>query len=370
MNNEKKGFDWGRSAAILICLAFAAAAAYLFFKYLLSILLPFAVGALIAAAVSPLAKKISERSRISHRAATAVLVFLLLVTVFLCVGLTAKRLICELGELAAGIGEDGDPISRFIGDVAAFINGLGEKLSTALRTDAMRRISADSIDAFLSGIVQNTADAISAFLSNTVSSVASSLPKTLFAVAVTVISAFYFALDREKISAAFFSIMPERSRGFLRGMKKEAAQTAGRYLRAFSLLLLIMFLVLFVGLTIIGAEYALLLAAITAIVDILPVLGVGTVLVPWSVISYISGDISRGTAILILYVAVIILRQFIEPKIIGKSLGIHPLLSLFSMYVGLRVFGVIGIILAPALVAGLRTLKDAGLSGDDISQTP
>ena len=153
-------------------------------------------------------------------------------------------------------------------------------------------------------------------------------------------------------------------------MKKEAAQTAGRYLRAFSLLLLIMFLVLFVGLTIIGAEYALLLAAITAIVDILPVLGVGTVLVPWSVISYISGDISRGTAILILYVAVIILRQFIEPKIIGKSLGIHPLLSLFSMYVGLRVFGVIGIILAPALVAGLRTLKDAGLSGDDISQTP
>ena len=120
----------------------------------------------------------------------------------------------------------------------------------------------------------------------------------------------------------------------------------------------------------IGAEYALLLAAITAIVDILPVLGVGTVLVPWSVISYISGDISRGTAILILYVAVIILRQFIEPKIIGKSLGIHPLLSLFSMYVGLRVFGVIGIILAPALVAGLRTLKDAGLSGDDISQTP
>ncbi len=368
MNNEKKSFDWGRAAAILICLAFAASAVYLFLKYLLSILLPFAVGALIAAAVSPLAKKISEHSKISHRAANAILVFLLLVTVFLCVGLAAKRLICELGELASGIGEDGDPISRFIGDIAELINGLGDKLSTALRTDAMRRVSADSIDAFLSGIVKNAADGISTFLSSTVSSIASSLPKLLFAIAVTVITAFYFALDREKISVAFSGIMPEKFRGLWRGMKKEAAQTAGRYLRAFSLLLLIMFSVLFLGLTIIGAEYALLLAAVTAVVDILPVLGVGTILVPWSVISYISGNISRGTAILILYVAVIILRQFLEPKIIGKSLGIHPLLSLFAMYLGIRVFGVIGVILAPALVAGLRTLKDAGLSENDISQ--
>ena len=369
MNDEKNGFEWKRTAAILICLAFGAAAVYLFFKHLLPILLPFAIAALIAAAVYPIAQKISEHSRVPKRVAAAVLVFLLLVAVSLALWLAAKRLATELGELAAGIGQDGDPISELIGSATDIINGISEKISAALHKDTAHRISPDSVDAFLSGIASSAADAISAFLSKTLSSVASSLPKLLLAIAVTVISSFYFALDKEKLTASVNALLPEGVKAFMPKIKKEAAQTAGRYLRAYSLILLITFSVVFFGLTLIGTEYALLLAAVTALVDILPVLGVGTVLVPWSVISFITADLKSGIGLLILYVAVVLLRQFIEPKIIGKSLGIHPLVSLFSMYAGLRLFGVIGLLLAPAVVAGVRTLLAGVVTGEDITRT-
>lgn len=369
MNGEKKLFDWGRTAAVLICLTFGAAAVYLFLKYLLSILLPFAVAALVAAAVYPLAKKISEHSRIPRRVAAAALVLLLLVAVSLILWLAAKRLVTELGELAAGIGQEGDPISMLIGKASSLINGMSERLSSALQRENPHRISPESVDAFLSGMATSAADAISAFLSKAVSSVAASLPRLLLAITVTVISSFYFALDREKLSRILNALLPEKARAFMPKIKKEAAQTAGRYLRAYSLILLITFSVLFLGFTIIGTEYALLLAAVTALVDILPVLGVGTVLVPWSIISFITADLRSGIGLLVLYVAVVILRQFIEPKIIGKSLGIHPLVSLFSMYVGLRLFGVIGLLLAPAAVAGIRALWGSDAPDGDISQT-
>ena len=94
-------------------------------------------------------------------------------------------------------------------------------------------------------------------------------------------------------------------------------------------------------------EYSLLLAIIIAFIDILPVLGVGTVLIPWGLITLMMKDFRTGTGLLILYGIITILRQFIEPKIIGKSLGLHPLVSLISMYMGFRLFGVFGMITGP-----------------------
>ena len=94
-------------------------------------------------------------------------------------------------------------------------------------------------------------------------------------------------------------------------------------------------------------EYSLLLAIIIAFIDILPVLGVGTVLIPWGLITLLMKDFRTGTGLLILYGIITILRQFIEPKIIGKSLGLHPLVSLISMYMGFRLFGVFGMITGP-----------------------
>ena len=113
---------------------------------------------------------------------------------------------------------------------------------------------------------------------------------------------------------------------------------------------------LFIGLLILGVEYAFLLALLVAIADLLPVIGVGTVMVPWSVILLLGRNFYLGFGILILYLAIELMRQITEPKLVGKSLGLHPLLMLFSTYAGFYLFGLLGMILAPILTLFAKNL--------------
>ena len=117
---------------------------------------------------------------------------------------------------------------------------------------------------------------------------------------------------------------------------------------------------LFVAFSLMGVSYAFLTAAAVARVDLLPILGVGTVLLPWSAISFLLGDPRLGIGLLLTYAVVSLVRQFVEPRLIGKELGIPPLLSIITMYVGFRLFGFIGLISAPAvamLVANRESIK-------------
>lgn len=127
-----------------------------------------------------------------------------------------------------------------------------------------------------------------------------------------------------------------------------------RYLRAYLILLAITFLCLFVGFSILGVDYAFLLALLTAVVDMLPVLGVGTVLIPWAAVMLLQERFYLGFGLLILYGVMLILRQIMEPRLVGKSLGLHPVLTLFAGYAGWRLFGVIGMILGPPVAMLLR----------------
>ena len=102
--------------------------------------------------------------------------------------------------------------------------------------------------------------------------------------------------------------------------------------------------------------YAFLLALLIAAVDFLPLLGTGVVLIPWGIICLILGQVRLGIGLLILYGVTTLIRQVLEPKLIGEGLGLHPLLSLLSMYAGLRLFGVWGMILAPLVAAGIKSV--------------
>jgi predicted PurR-regulated permease PerM len=106
--------------------------------------------------------------------------------------------------------------------------------------------------------------------------------------------------------------------------------------------------------------YAFILALLTALVDFLPLLGTGIILIPWAIVSLLLGEVRLGVGLLVLYAVSSVIRQILEPKLIGDGLGLHPLLSLAAMYSGLRLFGVWGMILAPLAVAGLLSMMDGG----------
>ena len=114
------------------------------------------------------------------------------------------------------------------------------------------------------------------------------------------------------------------------------------------------FLEAFVGLSILGVNYAFILAVVIAIVDVLPILGTGTVLVPWAIFAFISSDIRLGIGLLVLYGVTLIVRQLVEPKIVGSTLGIHPLLTLASVYIGLELLGFIGIFVGPMVALFIK----------------
>jgi predicted PurR-regulated permease PerM len=116
------------------------------------------------------------------------------------------------------------------------------------------------------------------------------------------------------------------------------------------------FAMLFSGFLMLGIENSLTLALIIALVDILPILGVGTVLVPWSVILIVNGESELGMGLLVLFIAIYLVRQYAEPKIVSAQMDVHPLIVLFAMYAGLKLAGILGLIFAPLIVFVIKTV--------------
>ena len=122
-----------------------------------------------------------------------------------------------------------------------------------------------------------------------------------------------------------------------------------KYIKAYGILLLLTFALLLVGFWILRVEYAFLLAFLIALADLLPIIGVGTILIPWGIVMLLQKQFYLGFGLLLLYLVISLIRQVAEPKVLGKSLGLHPLLTLFATYVGFSLFGVLGMILAPVV---------------------
>jgi sporulation integral membrane protein YtvI len=138
-----------------------------------------------------------------------------------------------------------------------------------------------------------------------------------------------------------------------------------KYILSYALIMFITFLEIWLGLTVLGVTNASLVAAIIAVFDILPVVGASLIILPWAAVSLLTGNFGLAIGLIVLLAILAVVRNIIEPKIIGESLGIHPLLSLISMYIGLRLFGILGVLLAPAAVVAIRAFR-AGSGASDL----
>ena len=136
--------------------------------------------------------------------------------------------------------------------------------------------------------------------------------------------------------------------------------TVLKYIKSYMILMVITFVELSAGFLILGIEYAIGLAALIALIDLLPVLGTGGVLIPWLIINIILGNYGLAISLLVLYVVITVIRNILEPKIIGQQIGVHPLAMLVSMYVGLRLFGFVGVFAMPILLVVIKGFRESG----------
>ena len=186
-------------------------------------------------------------------------------------------------------------------------------------------------------------------------------PAFLLHMLIAVIATFFLSIDFPKVKAFLMLQLSEKNRDLVHNIRVHLGRTLWRYTRSYALILLITFAEISLGLFIIGIEKAFAIAAAIAVFDILPVVGSGLVLLPWTIISLVSGNYPHAIGLGILYIVVIIVRNVIEPKIVGDRVGLHPIVTLFSMVVGTFVFGGIGLLGLPITLALIQSLNKQGV---------
>ena len=342
--------DYRKWAYITVCIFGALAFAFIFFKFLIPIALPFLISWAIAFPVRQAAHFLHRKTKIPVRVASLILTALFIVGIFLLLFLLARQLISELGSLFAYLTQNPDMLSDMMSDVKGFLCSIVERLPFDTDSDSVFL----RVEEYLESFMSESVSALVAYLPRLIGSIAIGLPSIIFFILVTTISAFYFCLDLTTINNSVLSVFPQKIRVAVSSFKRGVFKTALRYIRAYLTLMLIIFAMLLIGFLILGVEYSLLLAVIFALVDVLPVLGVGILIIPWAIFCLITGKIPLGIGLLILYAVVTVVRQYAEPRVIGKHFGIHPRLTLVAMYAGVQLFGFVGMILGPVGVVFLK----------------
>lgn len=328
-------------------------AAILFFRYLLLPLLPFFLALLLASFVSGLTKRIKGRRLLSEKMLRILLLLFFTLFFFFFCWLCIQKIGNELYRFVAD--EEGILLkaNKLYDSIYEFFCNRFPKLAM--------RIDKSALFARLEKLLSTMSFKASGYLAK----IALSLPGVLLFVLVTFLSAYYMAVDRESLVEGFKTLLPTRHR--VRILKLIYALRMGfrGYLRAGGWMLLVTFLEVFVGLCLLGFGFPLLWSLFIAAVDFLPVLGTGTVLVPMAALFFFGGNIPKGIGILVLWGITALVRQILEPKILGKSLGIPPLCTLVASYLGLKLFGVMGLIFVPILISvGLGVVKELEKSAD------
>lgn len=188
-----------------------------------------------------------------------------------------------------------------------------------------------------------------------------SLPSFAVATVVFIMAAYFLTSDYTRYRATLADKLPQSSRPLLSLVKRAASAGVGGYLRAQLIISVVVFCILLIGFLFTGQPYALLLALALAVLDFIPILGSGTVLVPWMVADLFTGEFRHCLGLVIIWGMVSLFRRISEPKILGDQTGLPPVLSLISIYAGMKVAGVLGMILGPILCMIVTDLYHAGL---------
>ena len=316
--------------------------AFLFFKYLFVALLPFIISWAAAFLLRPAVRLVSEKTHIPRKAVSVSLTILCVILGLGLISLLGFFAVKELWEFFSRLAAD----ERVIEILARLTSPIGSIFGSEEASNALTEHIGSAIEEGISGLV--------ARLVSILSGVAASIPKVLFFILVTVIASVYFALDLDRINSFVKGLLPEKAAASLSKIKSGCISVGAKYLKAYLIIMSITFGITLIGFLILRVRSAILIAVFISLLDLLPVIGVGTMLVPWSVAELLLGNTGTGVGLILLLVVHELVRQFAEPRIIGKNLGVHPIVSLILLYTGYFVFGIIGLLLVPVLAVVLK----------------
>ena len=344
--------DYRELASKLFCFGVLIFAGVLFFRYFFSYSVPFLIAWVIAYAVFPLAQRMSKKTGISRKICSFLMVLALLMIILVLLIVLINRILFEMQNLVAYLSDNSENIAKHFENAFNFFSSLGEKIPilNKLQNSELSQSISENINILINNVWQSLLEWLGSAIPRVAREVVIALPDILLVSLITVISCFYFAVDIEVVNEKTNKIIPKKISTYIGKLKNRVLIGFKKYLKAYFVLFAITFAELLVGLLILRVDYALVLALLIAFVDFLPVFGTGAILVPWGIVALLMKNYFLGLGIIILFVIMTVVRQVIEPKIIGKSLGVHPIISLITVYIGYRLFGIFGMIILPIIV--------------------
>lgn|GEM_PF-1589321 len=326
-------------------------------------LVPFFLGWLVAYVVQRPVRELYEKNRFPKKVTGALCIFLLTALPASVVFLCASKLVSygySLYEYAA------DNLGVFFKAAQELTAKAAETFSKLPFFDDNEYVIASRINEYLSRAAEDISSKAVSLIPTAAAQIASLIPKAIIFTVIYSISAFYLSCDFSEVNSFFLKFLSPRQQNACRVYKSEFFSVTKKYFRAYFMIFLLSLTELFIGLSVIGIPKPFLTAVLIAFVDILPVLGCGTVIVPWSVICFIGGDAMTGISLLVMYAVISLVRQFAEPRIVGGSIGLHPLASLMCVFLGFAVLGVPGMFVAPVgVISFINTKQKLGVLEKD-----
>ncbi|RGB69922.1 sporulation integral membrane protein YtvI [Provencibacterium massiliense] len=324
-------------------------------RFVVPCTLPFVIGFLIAFLLKPITTFIT-RNTTFRRKPVALLVITLFYLAITTIALTLFAvLFSQLGRLLGSLPE---LYSEGLEPALDQLNALVYDLLGWLTPSAATHL--ESLSGMLMDTLKNTVADLSAAAVGWVTSAIKGLPMFLTTLIFTVISSILISADYNKVSSFLLRQLPMRYRHMVLDAKDFLFGSLLRMLKAYVIIMAITMVELAIGLWALGVELYIAIAGIIALLDILPLIGTGGILIPWAIIELSRGNYFLGAGLLVLLAVVTLVRQFIEPKIVGNQIGLHPIVTIAAMYCGLRLFGFLGLILAPLTVILIKYLNDSG----------
>ena len=346
---------------------------YVFFKYCFVIAAPFLLSFFFAVILQrPLGWLDKKTKNKMHS-------FWSIVLVLLCVAIILGPVISVIAALFREIGNFISFLGEQLNDLPTFLVTLQNEILKAIKflPDSIYTSVSENITQFFGNLINDfdvsklgiNMSSITSGLSIGISgvySVVKNIPSILISVVIGVIAWILFTKDYKKVVKFIKLQLPDKHKNLLSETKKIFSSTILKMCRAYGLIMFITFCENFLGLTILNLigvmknSYVFVIAICIAVFDILPVAGSGGILIPWSLIALVTGNVGQCVGLLILYAVITVIRQYIEPKIVGDSLGVNPLVTLAGLYFGLKLFGFMGMFIVPICVMTLKAFNDAG----------
>lgn len=353
---------------------------YIFIKYAFDVVWPF----VIAFAVSMLLQKpirfLAKKSRAPKKFVSVVTVLFILCTVLGIVVFVGYKLVLEFKDFGQFVIQKLNDLPRTIASVRDWVLGI-----IAFLPDKIENTFAETINSFAADLIKNTSEngiiglgggmqlpegfSVSTLITplGGLLSTAKRIPFILSGVLIGIIACFFITTDYDNVVAIFKRNVSEKYEKMFVETKRLFGDVIGKMIKSYATIIFITFCEVAVGLNLLSlfniykGGYIIVISIITALLDILPVFGTGTVLIPWAIYSLIMGDIPFAIGLVVLYILITVIRQVIEPHLVAMNVGIHPIFTLASMYIGIQLFGVIGIFVLPITIVLLKTLNSEGI---------